>query len=92
VWRLRETAATLVPMREFRSWDLPAFGRPTMAMSRRFRCVGVESGGVVENGRRWHRMNDVCNDGEATSLLGTSAWLMLQRLRRKAIMVNVLCG
>lgn len=30
-----------MPVREFRSWDLPALGRPTIAMSRRFLCGGV---------------------------------------------------
>ncbi len=36
VCRFRDTAATLDPMREFKSWDLPALGAPTMATSRRF--------------------------------------------------------
>lgn len=91
VWRFLLTAATLVPIREFRSWDLPALGKPHIAMSRRFRGSST-SGGVVENrwmdrGADWQmEARCVCNDGDAI-ILWYGKNPLLNRLRCRAIMI-----
>lgn len=97
VWRFRETAATLMPTREFRSWDLPALGRPTRAMSRRFRCCCVY-GGVdwVEKNRWWLNSRDG-GDLNALFCIGRDVALvhllivlfvdMLRRFLRNAIIL-----
>ena len=42
VWRLRDTADIIVFVTVLRNWDLPEFGAPTIATSRRRFCfVGV---------------------------------------------------
>ena len=44
VWRLRDTADIIVFVTVLRNWDLPEFGAPTIATSRRRFCfVGVST-------------------------------------------------
>ena len=51
---MRDTAATLDPINELRSWDFPALGAPTKAMSSRLRglmarCCGEVGGDAAKD-------------------------------------------